>query len=256
MLEKQAMNGAKGEARTEAILLDEFWVLRRSVDVEAADFLVQLPSDTIEELRMKKDKIQVFGIVQSKYFEAKNQVKIEKKYVLDNGQPLTEFFAILHTDNINGEKQYYFFSAQDIVNEFYLDSNNKYYCFSLTNERDYGAFKNVKNEEITDTIRTAILQTEYSKNQKIINKLYKIFSISTQHFDNKPKFIYKLRIVEGHQIVLCFDEKTDHTHLLEYRRDIATLGGFGWGYGGTGPYFLSTCILAHHFNGVSQGNRV
>ncbi len=171
MLAKQDKNRAKGEVRTEAILLDEFWVIRRSVDVEAADFLVQLPSDSIEELRIKRDKIQILGIVQAKYFEGKNQVRIEKKYVLDNGQPLTEFFAILHTDDINGENQHYFFSAQDIVNEFYLDSNNEYYCFSLTNERDYGAFKNVKNKEILDTIRAAILQAEYSKNQKFINKL-------------------------------------------------------------------------------------
>jgi hypothetical protein len=257
MLAKQNKNGAKGEARTEAVLLDEFWVLRRSVDVEGADFLVQLPSDSLEELRVKRDKIQIFGIVQAKYFEGRNQVRIKKKYVLDNGKPLIEFFAFLHTDDIEGEKQHYFFTAQDIINEFYLDSNGEYYCFSLTNERDYSAFKNIKDKKILGIIRTAILQAEYSKNQKIINKLYQRFSFPTQHYDNKPKFIYKLRIVEKHHIVLCFNEKTEKIHLLEYRRDLHdSPGSFTWGYCGGGAYFLSICLLAHHFDGVAPSKEL
>jgi hypothetical protein len=35
-------NGVVGEARTRAFLVDRFWVLERSVDIEGADFLIQL----------------------------------------------------------------------------------------------------------------------------------------------------------------------------------------------------------------------
>ena len=34
-------NGAIAEARTRAILLDRFWVLERSVDIDGADFIIQ-----------------------------------------------------------------------------------------------------------------------------------------------------------------------------------------------------------------------
>jgi len=36
-------NGALGEARALAFLLDRFWVLERSVDVQGADLIVQRP---------------------------------------------------------------------------------------------------------------------------------------------------------------------------------------------------------------------
>lgn len=38
---KSMENGALGEARARAFLMERFWVLERSVDVEDADFLIQ-----------------------------------------------------------------------------------------------------------------------------------------------------------------------------------------------------------------------
>jgi hypothetical protein len=38
---KAMENGALGEARARAFLMERFWVLERSVDVEGADYLVQ-----------------------------------------------------------------------------------------------------------------------------------------------------------------------------------------------------------------------
>jgi hypothetical protein len=37
---KAMENGALGEARARAFLMERFWVLERSVDVEGADYLV------------------------------------------------------------------------------------------------------------------------------------------------------------------------------------------------------------------------
>lgn len=40
-LSKQAENGIKGQTRTEAILADNFWLHRISVDVEGRDVMVE-----------------------------------------------------------------------------------------------------------------------------------------------------------------------------------------------------------------------
>ena len=55
--EKREENGKKGEARTEAFLLDSFWTMKRSVDVDGADFLVQEQTNTLEELRERVKKL-------------------------------------------------------------------------------------------------------------------------------------------------------------------------------------------------------
>ena len=38
---KAMQNGVIGEARTKSFLLDRFWILERSVDIQGADFLIQ-----------------------------------------------------------------------------------------------------------------------------------------------------------------------------------------------------------------------
>ena len=132
MLGKTESNGSVGENLTCALLGKEFWVLKRSADVDGADFMIQIPAENITELRERHKRIEVFGVVQSKFFERKNKVDIQKEYVLDENQPRTEFFAMLHTVNENGNFNNYFFSANQITQEFYLEPNGKYYRFILT----------------------------------------------------------------------------------------------------------------------------
>jgi hypothetical protein len=72
-------------------------VLKRQVDVDGADFLVQIPADTLAELWSRQKRLQVLGVVQAKYFENSNQVRILKEYVEDDSGPRPEFFALLHT---------------------------------------------------------------------------------------------------------------------------------------------------------------
>ncbi|TOJ75786.1 hypothetical protein CGI32_24690, partial [Vibrio parahaemolyticus] len=86
--------------------------------------------NSLQELTQRKNKIQAIGIVQSKFFEGRNQVKIKKEYVIDNGKPSLEFFALLHTDDENGNEVHYFFSSEEIVENFYLNSQKDHYCFS------------------------------------------------------------------------------------------------------------------------------
>ena len=81
-LAKREENGAKGESLTQSILLSRFWVLLRSTDIDGADFLVQRRSNSLEALRQRAHGIDIFGIIQSKYFENSNRVNVQKTYVL------------------------------------------------------------------------------------------------------------------------------------------------------------------------------
>ena len=136
-LAKREENGDLGESLTQSILLSRFWVLKRSADVDGADFLVQRQCDSLEELRARARQIQILGIVQSKYFEASNRVEVQKAYVLDDEKPRKEFFCLIHTHDKSGEHVYYFFSAADIVKEFEDNEEKEVYWFALTQERQY-----------------------------------------------------------------------------------------------------------------------
>lgn len=211
ILAKKEENGKKGEARTNAVLLDSFWVFTRSVDVEGADFLVQIPADTLEELREKTYKIQVLGMIQAKYFEGNNQVKILKKYVEDSmGIPRTEFFAMLHTNDKECEDVHYFFSATEIQTEFYRDLNDEYYRFSITQDRDYANFKNKRKKDILSKIKNGILNTEEDRNLEFIKIIY-------MHFLQKN--IIPIEISPTKKIIETYYE----THEIEQKDNIVEI---------------------------------
>lgn len=172
-LGRQDANREKGESRTQAILSDAFWVLKRYVDVEGADFLLQIPAKSLDELWDRKRKLEVIGVVQSKYFEERNQVKISKKYVEDESRIYrSEFFAFLHTNDAEGEDVHYFFTASEIQKEFYLNNGKNCYCFSITNNRDYNGYRNLKKRIISDKITDGILKTQERKNKELVNIMY------------------------------------------------------------------------------------
>ncbi len=89
---KRMENGAIGESRTKSFLLDRFWVLERSVDIEGADFLIQRKLFR-DELFNKTPS--VLGIVQVKFYDSENTSHY--KYFLDNSEPRKDFFAIFNT---------------------------------------------------------------------------------------------------------------------------------------------------------------
>ncbi|UMR30717.1 hypothetical protein MJ904_00070 [Massilia sp. MB5] len=112
---KIAENGSKGEARTKALLLDRFWVLERSVDVDGADFIVQ-PRDGKHLLSKNPPRM---ALVQAKFFQnAKTNAYIHAEYVKDeNDVPRAEFFILVHSQE-EDEQTVYLLSAHQVVNEF------------------------------------------------------------------------------------------------------------------------------------------
>ena len=106
-------HGAAGEARTKAFLLDRFWVLERSVDIDGADFLIQLRSLNNRFTDSAPPRV---GIVQAKYYQDKSTTQhIPCRYVIDDkGKPLNGFFAVLNVGR-EDDSEMYLLSSHDIV---------------------------------------------------------------------------------------------------------------------------------------------
>jgi len=106
-------HGAAGEARTKAFLLDRFWVLERSVDIDGADYLIQPRSLASRFTDRAPPKV---GVVQAKYFQdRKTTHHVSCRYVLDaDGKPLKGFFAVLHVGR-EDEAVMYLLSSSDIA---------------------------------------------------------------------------------------------------------------------------------------------
>ncbi|WP_066400329.1 hypothetical protein [Neobacillus mesonae] len=115
---KKMENGTIGESRTKEFLIDRFWILERSVDIEGADFIIQRRLTQKNMLDFEPTRL---GFVQSKFREITrngrlNEVKVKIDYLEDNnGNPRNEFFLNIHTGKENNKKAYLFF-AEDIVN--------------------------------------------------------------------------------------------------------------------------------------------
>ncbi|MES2802596.1 MAG: hypothetical protein V4654_08910 [Bdellovibrionota bacterium] len=108
---KSMQNGSIGEARTRAFLIDKFWILERSVDIEGADFLIQQKVSL--DVLMKREPLR-FGIVQSKFFENENTViKIKEDYLIDSkGKTADQFFLVCHSGTSDSQKIYILTSDQ------------------------------------------------------------------------------------------------------------------------------------------------
>ncbi|MFV1457179.1 hypothetical protein [Bacillus mycoides] len=94
---KSMESGIRGEARTYAMLVDHFWVLKRSVDVNGADFIIQrglINNDLNADLDYPR-----LGFVQAKYItDLSSTIKIDKTYVYEGDKPRNNFFLLIHTD--------------------------------------------------------------------------------------------------------------------------------------------------------------
>ena len=250
-LAKRNENGEQGERRTDAILLNRFWVLKRSADVDGADFLVQIQSDSLQELRQNANRIQALGIVQAKFFEANNEVKVHTKYVLENNIPRSDFFCLIHTNDIDGEDVHYFFTAYDIEQSLQKTTCGSFFSFRLARDRQFSEFRNLKKSTILDTIEDGVAKTEAQRNRDFIQKLYSIHFKATLHHDDNPSFEYHLKRLDGVNVVLCKNLRSYQKYLLDMRRDLfENQGSYDWGTDGTGSKFLTSCIVAHHLNGA------
>src|SRR4051812_25171107 len=113
---KKMENGALGEARARAFLLDRFWVLERSVDIEGADYLVQRRLTAANFMDREPPRL---GVIQVKFVQdGKSGMTIDKSHVCDDrGHACSEFFLLVFTDREDHENAY-MLTAHDILKEF------------------------------------------------------------------------------------------------------------------------------------------
>ncbi|MGN7707971.1 hypothetical protein [Chryseobacterium sp. 22543] len=113
---KAMQNGALGEARAKAFLMDRFWILERSVDIEGADLIIQR---RITQRNLLDKKPPNFGIVQVKFFESEKTTQfIPTDYILDKqGNAREDFFVLLHT-GFEEQAKIYFLTADVIKTDF------------------------------------------------------------------------------------------------------------------------------------------
>lgn len=192
ILNKQGFNGHLGEQRTAAILAKDFLVSTISVDIEGRDFTVEEMPSSLIEIQESKKRITCKGIVQAKYFENSNEVKIARHYVEDTEGVKTDFFALIHTDDINRNEHVYFFTAREIQQNFTLrtDSDKDYYIFRLSSKRKFLKYKNIPSHKINQVIRNEISRTEEFRNEEFIRRITEkwVNPINEQQYSNNDLF--------------------------------------------------------------------
>jgi hypothetical protein len=112
---KAMENGALGEARARAFLMERFWVLERSVDVEGADYLVQRRLTRANFMDRDPPRL---GVVQVKFVQDGNTyISVKKTYACDeDGHPYGEFFLLLFTGSEDDQKSY-LLSGSELLKE-------------------------------------------------------------------------------------------------------------------------------------------
>lgn len=109
-------HGVLAEARTRAFLLERFWVLERSVDVEGADFIIQRRITNRSLLDRSPPRL---GFIQAKFYASVSTTQyIHREYVVDSADtPRSEFFLMCHTGN-EDDRRSFLLSAADIKRFF------------------------------------------------------------------------------------------------------------------------------------------
>lgn len=126
---KSMQNGSIGEARTKAFLIDRFWILERSVDVDGADFIIQAKPSKDEMLSEMPSK---YGRVQAKFVQdGKTSIKVRREYVVDSdASARDDFFLFVHTGDENSQ-QVFLLKSKDIL-ECSYQKNDSFYSMRLT----------------------------------------------------------------------------------------------------------------------------
>lgn len=220
MLDKQNFNGNIGEIRTEVILSEYFLVSHRKVDIDGTDFIVEIPFDNRDEFRNFKEQ----GVVQAKFFENNNQVKIARDYIENPDGFRTNFFAFIHTNDELGKKNHYFFTASQIKKEFRLRRDKKtlkeYFIFSLTKRRKFLNYKNLTEDFINRTIKEGILLTEEYARQKLIREIEEQYKNPKKNIrDNNNLELFKS--IKGKHIVdqlyICLTSYKNFRRITSWR---------------------------------------
>ncbi len=236
-------NGSIGEARTKSFLIDRFWILERSVDIDGADFIIQRRLYTHNIL----DKIPPrFGVVQSKYSQNdQTRHHLKKAYVIDkHGDPNLEFFLIVNIGNEDYQKLC-LLSAKDIVDNFNTNEKNEYV---IATSKVISHFEVKKKSMALDRIEYSIQHAEFYKNRLFVFK--QLAAVFPDLDAISPEFRMGIDFVDG-DITDLFKEQRQKA--FEFLQEIETVHKLLTEYiCETNP--IEATILAESFNHSYQGS--
>lgn len=165
---KAMENGGLGEARAKAFLMDRFWVLERSVDVEGADYLVQ--RRLTAQNFMDRDPPRL-GIVQVKFIQDGNtSISIHKSYVCDDkGAPYNEFFLLVFTGREDNEKSY-LLSSVEICKEFRERNDGDRILLSIKGSKlmANSNYEVLQKRRALDRIEHALVNADFMSNRRFL----------------------------------------------------------------------------------------
>jgi hypothetical protein len=166
---KAMQNGALGEARARAFLLNRFWVLERSVDVDGADLIIQRRITGRNLLDRQAPRL---GVVQVKFFGTPTTSHfIHKEYVLDDdGEPREEFFVLCHSGSEINAQTYLIF-ARDLVEAFQRTTSSGNEGFGIAYHRinSTDRFRVTEPRLALDRIERQLELAEFTKNRRFLS---------------------------------------------------------------------------------------
>jgi hypothetical protein len=168
---KRMDHGAIGEARSKAFLMDRFWILERSVDIDGADLIIQRKITGFNLLDKEPPRL---GVVQVKFYYDRNTTHyIHKEYLVDNNnEERSEFFLICHT-GFESEAQIFLLSAKELVENFEIasvgHSREGRYIIPGRKLLDSDEFKVTSPKLSLDRIERAIKLSTFKKNRQFLS---------------------------------------------------------------------------------------
>lgn len=239
---KAMQNGALGEARTKSFLMDRFWILERSVDIEGADFLIQR---RLQGRSILDNQPPRFGIIQSKFSQdVRTQHKLQEEYVVDkSGKPYMEFFLIVNVGYEDSQKMC-LLSAQDIIDNFTTNKSGQYL---ISTNKIIQDFLIVNKKRSLDYIESSIQCVEFYKNRIYVfselnsvkpdlNAIHPDFTREIDYTDGNISDLFREQKVKAYDFI-CEIEKI-HTQLLKFIQEINP---------------IESCYIAEIFNHHYRG---
>lgn len=167
---KAMENGALGEARARALLMERFWVLERSVDVEGADYLIQRRLTGRNFLDREPPRL---GVVQVKFIQDEaTSISLPKAYVCDaKGNAYTEFFLLIFSGREDRQKSF-LFSAQDITRDFTEKSHGDKSMLTLSGAHLLRSTTQAifSNSSALDRIELALINANFMANRIFLSE--------------------------------------------------------------------------------------
>lgn len=113
---KSMEHGVLGEARARAFLMERFWVLSRSVDIDGADYLIQRRLTNETFLNREPPRL---GVVQVKFIQdGDTYIRIPKSYLVDQDSTTYGEFFLLVCSGREDDKSMLLLSAAEVMKDF------------------------------------------------------------------------------------------------------------------------------------------